>query len=29
MRQEAEERRFNEYLVRFDCHEAGSRGEEV
>jgi hypothetical protein len=29
MRQEAEVRRFKEYLVRFDRHEAGSRGEEV
>ena len=28
MRQEAEVRRFNEYLVRFDRHEAGSGGEE-
>jgi hypothetical protein len=29
MRQEAEVRRFSDYLVRFDRHEAGSRGEEV
>jgi hypothetical protein len=29
MRQEAEVRRFSENLVRFDRHEAGSRGEEV
>jgi hypothetical protein len=29
MRQEAEVRRFIYYLVRFDRHEAGSKGEEV
>jgi hypothetical protein len=29
MRQEADVRRFSEYLVRFDRHEAGSGGEEV
>jgi hypothetical protein len=29
MRQEAEVRMFNGYLVGFDRHEAGSRGEEV
>jgi hypothetical protein len=29
MRQEAEGRRFSDYLVRFDRHEAGSRREEV
>ncbi len=29
MRHEAEVRRFNEYLVRFDRHEAGSRVEEI
>jgi hypothetical protein len=29
MRQEAEVRRFSEYLVRLDHHEAGSRAEEV
>jgi hypothetical protein len=29
MRQEAEVRRFNEYMVRFNRHEAGSRGGEV
>ncbi len=29
MRQEAEVRRFNDYLVRFDRHEAGSRVEEI
>jgi hypothetical protein len=29
MRQEAEVRRFSDYLVRFDHQEAGSRGEEV
>jgi hypothetical protein len=29
MRQESEDRRFNGYLVRFDRHEAGSRGEDV
>ncbi len=29
MRQEAEVRRFSDYLVWFDRHEAGSRGEEV
>jgi hypothetical protein len=29
MRQEAEVRRFIGYLVTFDCHEAGSGGEEV
>ncbi len=29
MRQEADVRRLNGYLVRLDRHEAGSRGEEV
>jgi hypothetical protein len=29
MRQEAEVRRFSDYLVWFDRHEAGSGGEEV
>jgi hypothetical protein len=29
MRQEAEVKRFSDYLVRFDRHEAGSKGEEV
>ncbi len=29
MRQEAEVKRFSDYLVRFDRHEAGSGGEEV
>ncbi len=29
MRQEAEVRRFSDYLVRFDRHEAGCGGEEV
>jgi hypothetical protein len=29
IRQEAEVRRFNEYLVRFDRHWAGSIGEKV
>jgi hypothetical protein len=29
MRQEADLRRFSDYLVRFDRHEAGSGGEEV
>jgi hypothetical protein len=29
MRQEAEVRKFSDYLVRLDRHEAGSGGEEV
>jgi hypothetical protein len=29
MRQEADLRRFSDYLVRFDRHEAGSGGEVV
>jgi hypothetical protein len=29
IRQEAEVRRFSDYLVSFDCPDAGSGGEEV